>query len=303
VHPDLLQLQQHYNHVLDEYEAKNLSYDDAMATLAAMTAVDGAGWIWSIDAQTGSFVKARPGGEAEPAHESTFVPAQLDGLGQVSSSNTHLPKPPGGFVDLNQPPVIGRTPPATPPPTAWAPPTPPPTVTKENRSRRARAPREPRRTGGGAVPPDLTKLREALAGRGRTIGLVAAAVIVVFLLATSSGPATPHTSPSTQPSSLSGPAPTTAQVVQVLDGLVHGESVGSLVYASGSRAEARTFSAQYVGFHALGWYISTTTPRISGQSYTSTLRLFNKTTPLATARASWVLRGGAWELAAWPQWH
>ena len=61
LHPDLDSLRSQYNQVLDELEAGNLSYDDALSSVQAMSVVDGGGFIWLIDTATGGFLRAVPG--------------------------------------------------------------------------------------------------------------------------------------------------------------------------------------------------------------------------------------------------
>ena len=314
MHPDLLVLQQNYNHVLDEYEAKHLSYDEAMDTLRVMTAVDSDGWIWSVDPDSGNFIRQRPGGAAEFAGESLFVAAQFDGLGQTTAPvrpQTPLVQAPGGYVDLNQPPVLNRDAQFAPPGPGFADRTPRAgsadvrsssgeTSSRERRPRvREARVRQSRSVNESSF--DLSSVRDAVRGKERTLVLVIAAIVVVALLIMSGGASSP--SSTTAPSNLTGPAPTTAQAVRVLDSLVHGAPYTGLVRASSDVGPDATAAAMYAGVHSLGWKIATTPPAVSGGSYVSNLSLYSGTHLLAQAQAQWVLLGGTWELAAWPNWH
>jgi hypothetical protein len=106
LHPDLSRLQERYNEVLDEYEAGNISYEDALATVQAMSVVDGSGFIWAIDSISGSFLRAVPGELPVETDPSEFTPARIPTQGSAPWASQqdllrppHRPQPPA-----NQPP-------------------------------------------------------------------------------------------------------------------------------------------------------------------------------------------------------
>lgn len=95
LHPDLHRLQQQYNQVLDEHEAGNLSYEDALATVQAMTVIDGGGFVWLIDSASGAFLRATPGEQPYEADPATFIPAQIPAPGSAPwASQQDLLRPP-----------------------------------------------------------------------------------------------------------------------------------------------------------------------------------------------------------------
>jgi hypothetical protein len=95
LHPDLSRLQERYNEVLDQYEAGNISYDDALATVQAMSVVDGSGFIWIIDSVSGSFLRAVPGEAPVETDPSEFAPARIPSQGSAPwASQQDLLRPP-----------------------------------------------------------------------------------------------------------------------------------------------------------------------------------------------------------------
>lgn len=95
LHPDLDSLRSQYNQVLDELEAGNLSYDDALSSVQAMSVVDGGGFIWLIDTATGGFLRAVPGEVPQEADPSEFVAARIPSAGSSPwASQQDLLRPP-----------------------------------------------------------------------------------------------------------------------------------------------------------------------------------------------------------------
>lgn len=94
LHPDLAQLHASYTAVLDDYDEGNLSYDDALASIGAMTVIDGAGFVWAIDTETGEFTRAQPGDVPQFAQPSAFVPAQVPSRGGPVWAAEDLMRPP-----------------------------------------------------------------------------------------------------------------------------------------------------------------------------------------------------------------
>jgi hypothetical protein len=95
LHPDLDSLRSQYNQVLDELEAGNLSYDDALSSVQAMSVVDGGGFIWLIDTATGGFLRAVPGEVPQEADPSEFAAARIPSAGSSPwASQQDLLRPP-----------------------------------------------------------------------------------------------------------------------------------------------------------------------------------------------------------------
>jgi len=95
LHPDLDALRRQYNQVLDELEAGNLSYEEALSTVQAMSAVDGAGFIWVIDTETGGFLRATPGESPEECDPGLFAAARIPSAGSSPwASQQDLLRPP-----------------------------------------------------------------------------------------------------------------------------------------------------------------------------------------------------------------
>lgn len=95
LHPDLDSLRSQYNQVLDELEAGNLSYDDALSSVQAMSVVDGGGFIWLIDTATGGFLRAVPGEVPQEADPSEFIAARIPSAGSSPwASQQDLLRPP-----------------------------------------------------------------------------------------------------------------------------------------------------------------------------------------------------------------
>lgn len=125
LHPDLDALRRQYNQVLDELEAGNLSYEEALSTVQAMSAVDGAGFVWVIDTETGGFLRATPGESPEECDPGLFAAARIPSAGSSPwASQQDLLRPPashrpqsrapepesyqGGFGDSDEIPEMAR---------------------------------------------------------------------------------------------------------------------------------------------------------------------------------------------------
>jgi len=104
LHPDLDSLRNQYNEVLDELEAGNLSYEDALSSVQAMSVVDGAGFVWLIDTATGGFLRAVPGEVPEEADPSQFAAARIPPAGSSPwASQQDLLRPPSTARPSTQP--------------------------------------------------------------------------------------------------------------------------------------------------------------------------------------------------------
>jgi hypothetical protein len=95
LHPELARLQERYNEVLDQHEAGNLSYDDALISVQAMSVIDGSGYAWIVDPESGGFLRATPGDTPHLADPSQFTPAQIPSKGSAPwASQQDLMRPP-----------------------------------------------------------------------------------------------------------------------------------------------------------------------------------------------------------------
>lgn len=77
MHPELRRIEEQYLALVADLQAGHVSQADAMVVLANLTAVDGEGWVWSIDPYTGDFLRALPGQPGSPADPSAFVVSRL----------------------------------------------------------------------------------------------------------------------------------------------------------------------------------------------------------------------------------
>ena len=74
LHPQLQQLEDQYNQLVDAVEAGHYSFDDALAVLHGTFVTDAAGAVWSINGD-GDFVRSLyPGAPAEKTEPSQFAP-------------------------------------------------------------------------------------------------------------------------------------------------------------------------------------------------------------------------------------
>ena len=77
MHPELQRLEHHYRELASALQQGSLTQDEALHILAALAAVDGQGFTWSIDPYTGQFLRTFPGEHPAPTDPSLFAPAQL----------------------------------------------------------------------------------------------------------------------------------------------------------------------------------------------------------------------------------
>jgi len=77
VHPELQRIDEQYRSLAADLAAGHVSQADAMMILANLTAVDGEGWVWSIDPYSGEFLRALPGQPGSPADPALFVVSRL----------------------------------------------------------------------------------------------------------------------------------------------------------------------------------------------------------------------------------
>lgn len=94
LHPDLTQLMQRFNELVDNVEAGHISYEDAVTTLAQLIVIDGSGAHWSISSD-GRWLRAFPGDEPMETDPYLYTPATVIVPPSVNQ---------WGVDDLSQPP-------------------------------------------------------------------------------------------------------------------------------------------------------------------------------------------------------
>lgn len=321
MHPELANLQQSYNKIVDDVQSGNLPYEQALATLAGMSTPDADGWLWSIDPQTGGFVRARPGGSPEPADTNYFVPAQLPPR-----------QSPFAAPDLSRPPT-----PAPAPPTPWGPTTSGPTswdpapATDHPASPYPTAPPGPYSTPPQSNKPSLFSRIPGLSNQNgqqltpakpkpwlRPAILAAVVVLVLALVVTNrhGGSPTTTTLGSTLPQATSttstvvrspiGRVPTSQQLSTALNAITSGSPghVHQYVLDVIGVRHLYYYTSLYAGFVATGYSISSTgaTPVRHHHAATSVITVFDPQTHVVIVRSTvtWVVSGGIWKWSTWP---
>jgi hypothetical protein len=100
MHPELAQILEHYNAVLDLYESGQIGYEAAVEQVRSFVATDAAGWSWAVDPDSGVLYRWSDTVEPAVADPALFVAAPPASLG-----------PSGGFFGG----MVGDTSPAVAP--------------------------------------------------------------------------------------------------------------------------------------------------------------------------------------------
>ncbi|MCP4792079.1 MAG: hypothetical protein GY882_01890 [Actinomycetia bacterium] len=104
-HPELARLIADYEAILARHNAGTLTQDAALAALAAMWVSDGVGYEWSIDPQSGRYIRRVPGADAEFADEHQFAPTTIpvqqpaDVLAPPTPAPHQVPAPAPQYVE------------------------------------------------------------------------------------------------------------------------------------------------------------------------------------------------------------
>jgi hypothetical protein len=77
MHPELKRIEDQYLSLVADLQAGHIGQADALAVLTNLTAVDGEGWVWSIDPYSGEFLRALPGQPGAPADPFHFSVSRL----------------------------------------------------------------------------------------------------------------------------------------------------------------------------------------------------------------------------------
>lgn len=312
LHPELARLEAQYNGLIDQVQAQNLSYNDALVTLASLSIVDGAGAQWGINVD-GDFTRmSEPGGAAKPADPAGFVPPQLPqrpGAPSAPWNNPDLMQPPADVAHNDNPmfPMPAQ-------PTAGIP--------------RGRAlPDDTEGRSVGRLGELLAKLPGggSLAGNKRLIIIVVVCVLVLGFIVTRGGddgaPAGPGTTatetdapaplPTDVPATIGtipvapAPAPNPDEVASALSALTSGDRnlVAGVVNGLTDEAAIAVTTASFAGIERSGLTILADAPAATATGADQTLNLVDTATSASYARAtvSWVrVEGGGWKLTAAP---
>lgn len=308
LHPELARLEAEYNRLIDAFEAGELTYEAATATLAHLVVVDGTGTQWGMD-ETGAFIRRRsPGDPGEVADPIAFAPAQLPpraSAGAPPWANPDLMSPPAG-------PNLHREGPPAFDPTAYVPS--PVQAAGSIHDARSVARKSP-----GASP--LARLTELVPQRvadlvtknKRMLLIVAGCVAVLFAVSVIRGGdddptgGVPSASMPTDGPSAS-PVPTGDDASAVISALTSGkrDAAAAAVANPGDANVVARQTALLRGFVETELSVTAQGPAAlepDGASAVQTWQLIDEATksPVGTAAVRWV-KGptGAWRLADWP---
>ena len=95
LHPELAKILDQFNSLIDDVEAGNILYQDALQILNSLSCVDSDGYLWSIDSE-GIFYKAYPGESPKAADPIHFKSGYIE----FAPKTGHW----GGF-DIDSPPL------------------------------------------------------------------------------------------------------------------------------------------------------------------------------------------------------
>jgi hypothetical protein len=111
------------------------------------------------------------------------------------------------------------------------------------------------------------------------------------------------TTTTTPPSQIIGSTPNDSQLLAVFNDMTSG-SLSEASQATWRQLSTRPLTnnvALYLGYHDLGYLLSSTLPRRVRSSVTSTLLVENSSHyVLARASITWVVANNQWRLLAWP---
>jgi hypothetical protein len=285
LHPKLAELYDAYTRLHEQYAAGRISFDDAMAALASLSAVDGDGVLWGMSPQ-GEFVAAYPGDAPSAADPSRFAPARI-------------PHDPG--VPLLQAPIgMGQAP-------------------KLPSSRSLRDAGQPtgrdktrRAVSGGAskVAGKLGIDRRLLVIAGVVLAIVVAVVVTRGETTTVPDGGLPSGLPTAAPSAPGEPAtaapvlPTGEQSAQLLANLASGDRAlaASAVANAGEGDTAGLQAARFAGYKVTGYVVVAGPAAADGDNAVLTLTLVDTTDnrQIASTNVTLVRGGDSWQFVSWP---
>jgi hypothetical protein len=318
IHPELNRILEEYNKISTNYENGSIQLPDAIASIAQLQVIDGLGWVWGIDHNTGNFVRSTPGSpELVPSDPEEFAPSQIP----YTQSHFDQPRAPYDTVVPSWEDAPGIT---SSPHDAWTPPAPPPsrrgTARTSKRTPRLRPSKEK------TLQPSSSGAVMGFVSQNRRTVIIAVVVVVLlsFALLSRRAPSTPPTStlppatslaPTTQP-----PRPTTTRPVSIP---TRAPSAGEMsrAFAGISRASTSVRAilsfvdnpgnhvavVQHVAFftgltsvHALLQQTPATHTGTSTAQSTFTFLDASTHEVLYTGKVYWVRHTAAWRMSTWP---
>jgi hypothetical protein len=294
IHPELNRILDEYNNIAENYERGAIDLADATSSIGQLQVVDGQGWVWGIDPNTGSFIRSSPGqSDPQPADPENFSPSQIPFSG--SQGPSPAASPPWAT-------------PSSDPHDAWTPPPPP-----SRRGSPSRSPRESSRAqSSGSF---FTQNR-------RTI-IIAAVVVIVLILVlvgrkspgttttstlppvtTTSAPTTSTTTTTIAP--LSPGTPSSAEMLQDISGISQGPTsisdVTNYVWHPGTHVAIVQHVAFFSGLAAVSARVSVArATKVTGGAVSSFVWRDSTTNAvLYKGHIDWVRRGASWQMVTWP---
>lgn len=321
--PELARLAEQREAIVQQYQNGLLDQNAAMASLDALSAIDGSGAVWKLNLGNdgGLFVRGEPGGPLTPCEPVYFAPF------------TRPADPGTGPWPESTLPSFTATPGAIPEPPAWAADSPAGLSTGAYSG----AYTDP----GAAAPSPTVKSKRSLPSlplpsirlgslspRAKQLGIVAILVVIIggFLLwrsgteetTTPSGLPTPtasdtaNNSDSAQPSADPAPSdgtatkqPTQADVTRILTTLASGnrEDITTILATEPAAPALRGAAVRFAGFDAVGIIIDTA-PAATGKNGVTqvwTIRDPWQTDPIDSLTVTWKRVDGTWLLAGLPE--
>lgn len=339
LHPDLVRLQQQYMQLVQAVNAQTMSVDQAMASLTAMKAIDGAGYEWSYNTN-GELVRAIPGQPGQPTEPWEFSPPQLPPHASDPGLNNQTPfgqqfGQPAPYGPVGQPgaqqasqhgqfgPAAFPGPATTPSPVQFRPQT-------AGHARSLPSDMPGQQSSRGALLSNTVELLRA------NLKLIAVGVVCLVLVVVGlgqlrggdSGPTVADAVPAPPPAPIEVPilpaptvpapdapdggaddsassAPDGDRVLQVFSALASADValLEEAVVSTGSPLSTRLLAAQLAGFASVGLELvaDTAVPSGDGQAV-QTWRVTDRDTSetLNTVTVTWVWRDGVWLVASIP---
>jgi hypothetical protein len=333
LHPDLSRLQQQYMQLFQAVTDQTMSVDQALSTLGALKAIDGAGYEWSYTPD-GQLVRAVPGQPGQPAQPWEFTPPQLPP--HASDPGLYAPGP-GPFGAPGTSPFGG-------PPTGFPGQAAPAPQAPSGRYAGAPARSLPSNVAGGDARqpnPIVARLLGILRTQGKLMAVIAVCAVLLLvalgqLRGDERGPTVADGVPVTPPAPVEVPiipapqptmpgqggsgdgpagegaagtpastAPDGDRVLAVFSALRSADValLETTVVQTGTPLATRLLAAQLAGFAAVGLELVADPAAASGDGQaTQTWRVIDLDTgeTLNTLTIDWVLRDGQWLISSVP---
>ena len=321
--PELARLAEQREAIVQQYQNGLLDQDAAMASLDALSAIDGSGAVWKLNlgSEGGLFVRGEPGGPLVPCEPVYFAPF------------TRPADPGSGPFPESTLPAFTAQPGSLPAPPSWVPDSPVGLSTGSYSGAFAgpdAAPvATPKRSRRLPSLPSMPALRlpglGSLSPRAKQLGIVVILVVIIggFLLwrsgaadtSTPGGLPTPSASGSTAPSPSSDDTgggggqvteqPTQADVTRVLTTLASGDrdQIVTIVASEPTPGALRGAAVRFAGFDKVGIMVDAA-PVATGKNGVTqvwTIRDPRQNDPVGTTTVTWKRVDGTWLLAELPK--